>query len=61
MKPIIDGKGKVIGYLREDTSQVVLTSRNAVPLGYYRKKEDRTYNKSGILIGNGNQLMRLLI
>ena len=64
MKPIKDGGGKVIGY-ENDTSEYrqEIRDRSNGLLGHFNPKdgpEGKTFNRSGRVIGSGDQRGRLI-
>jgi len=57
---IKDSKGSIIATIRESSNEDKIYSKSGSHLGTYRKGSNKTYNASGSLIGNGNQLTRLI-
>lgn len=60
MEQVRDGQGRVIGFLNDVGSVVVLLSGRGQVLGRYHKEQDFTYDANGVRMGEGNQLMRLV-
>ena len=60
MEYIRDRFNQTIGVLHEDSNKIILRDRNGRELGRYVKGENKTRDAQYIVIGNGNQLMRLL-
>lgn len=59
--PIRQFGGKIIGFLEEDAQgdQQIRDFTGHI-LGFYRKKEDKTRDFYGRIVGNGNLLIMLL-
>ena len=63
MKPekILDGVGRHLATIyQEENGDKDIRDRNDVLLGYYRQKEDTTYDKDGKKVANGDYLITLV-
>jgi hypothetical protein len=59
-KPIVAGGGKMLGYLQETPTEILLLASGGKVLGRYVKASDQTLDAGGKFIGYGNQLLTLL-
>ena len=59
--PVLNERRLVIGYIQDDGNgaQTAL-NQNSIVIGYYDARADNTLNKNRMVIGKGNQLMRLI-
>ena len=58
---IKDGKGKTIGQrIDYGGDRVMMTDASGRCKGWYLKSQNRTFNASGVNMGTGDQLVRLL-
>ena len=59
-QPILNQSGKVKGFTNDIGNRVIIEDEQGKLLGFYEKNHDRTYNRSGAIMGKGNQIMILL-
>ena len=52
--------GETRGIITEAGDGIILSSPNGKYLGKYSKSQDKTYDRQGRYVGNGNQLSFLL-
>jgi hypothetical protein len=58
---IKDGKGKTIGQrIDYGGDRIMMTDASGRCKGWYLKSQNRTFNASGVNMGTGDQLVRLL-
>ncbi len=61
MQSLIKGKsGETKGIIVESSNKITLTDKSGAMLGSYYKDQDKTYSRSGALVGQGNILAFLL-
>lgn len=61
MRTIVKGsRGESIGYINEDSGRRTLFDSSGAMLGYYNKNTNKTFDRSGAVVGQGDQLTRLL-
>jgi len=61
MRNTIKGaSGQCRGFLWETGDRITIQDRTGNALGFYLKSQDKTFTRSGALVGYGNQLMILL-
>ena len=53
-------RGETIGYIREQGDQRQLFDASNKKLGHYSESQDKTFDRSGAMVGNSDQLTRLL-
>ena len=59
---LYDRNGKIIGRMMQfQDGRIQLYSRTGSYLGYYDPNDEKTYNRSGSLVGTGNLLATLII
>lgn len=60
MRIIKDGDGRVAGKIVETSIGAQAFDANGRMVGKYNESEDRTYDASGRIYGDGNQLVALI-
>jgi hypothetical protein len=60
MQLIKDGKGNTRGWYTEIGDRKQINGKGGRNLGWYDKARDKTYNRQGAYIGNGDQTASLL-
>ena len=60
MTQIKNGKGLLIGFLKDTTIQIQAFDANGVLIGRYDKKQKRTFDKRGVLFSNADSTVALI-
>jgi hypothetical protein len=60
MQKIIDGKGWLIGFLRESSSEIKAFNHEGVFVGYYNKTTKRTFDKRGAIYSQTDSTVALI-
>ena len=60
MEYIKDNAGRQIGIIRESPGVTYIINSQGMQVGQYNHASNTTFDKNGMPIGRGNQLMRLL-
>ena len=59
-KTVKGSRGETLGYITEHSDRRTIYDAAGAMLGYYNKNTDKTFDRSGAMVGNGDQLTRLL-
>ena len=60
MTQIKNGKGLLIGFLKDSAIQVQAYDAKSVFIGRFDKKQNRTYDKRGVLFSNSDSTVALI-
>ena len=60
MTQIKNGKGLLIGFLKDTTIQIQAFDAKGVLIGRYDKKQKRTFDKRGVLFSNTDSTVALI-
>jgi len=61
MQSLIKGKsGETKAILKESPNKLILTDKSGAMLGSYDKDQNKTFSRSGAMLGQGNMLAYLL-
>lgn len=61
MKPILNRRGSVIGFVHDIGNRKEIRDRSGQLVAWYQKNMDKTFKRDGTFAGYGDQALRFLV